>query len=48
MTVSLHVVVGDLIFRTSACSGQLCSLSPCLLWPKASFIIIYKYTVADF
>jgi hypothetical protein len=29
-------------------SGQLYSLSPCLLWPKDFFFIIYKYTVADF
>jgi hypothetical protein len=29
-------------------SGQLCSLSPCLLRPKDLFIIIHKYTVADF
>jgi hypothetical protein len=27
--------------------GQLCSLSPCLLWPKDLFIIIHKCTVAD-
>jgi hypothetical protein len=28
-------------------SGELCSLSPCLLWPKDFFIIIHEYTVAD-
>ena len=32
----------------SAHSGELCSLSPCLLWPKDFFIIIHEYTVADF
>ena len=31
-----------------ACSGQLCSLSPCSLWPKDLFITIHKYTVAVF
>jgi hypothetical protein len=36
-------------FRTSVCSGQLHSLSPCLLQPKdLLFIIVQKYTVADF
>jgi hypothetical protein len=48
MVVNIHVVVENSIFRTSACSGQLHSLSPCLLWPKDLFIIIHKYTVADF
>jgi hypothetical protein len=43
MVVSLHVVVGNLIFRTSAHSGQ-----PRLLRSKDLFIIIHKYTVADF
>jgi hypothetical protein len=37
--------LGPLLAR----SGWPCSLSPCLLWPKDSFIIIHnKYTVADF
>jgi hypothetical protein len=39
-------------FRTSAHSGWSCSLqcllSPCSLQPKDLFIIIRKYTVADF
>ena len=48
MVVSLHVVVGNWIFRTSAPSGQHCLLSPWLLWRKDFFIIIHKYTVADF
>ena len=48
MVVSLHVVVGNWIFRTSAHSSQLHSLSSCLLRPKDLFIIIHKYTVADF
>jgi hypothetical protein len=39
---------GNWIFRTSAHSGRPYLLSPCLLWPKDLFIIIYKYTVADF
>jgi hypothetical protein len=47
MVVSLHVVVGNWIFRTSVRFGQLYLLSPWLLWPKDLFII-YKYTVADF
>jgi hypothetical protein len=38
MVVSLHVVVGSWIFRTSAGSGR----------PKDLFIIICKYTVAVF
>jgi hypothetical protein len=49
--VNLHVIVGNLRefnFRTSARSGQLDSLSPCLLQPKDLFIIIQKYTVAVF
>ena len=29
-------------------SSRLCSLSPCLLQPKDLFIILHKYTVADF
>jgi hypothetical protein len=37
-----------LISVNPARSGQPRLLSPCLLWPKDSFIIIYKYTVADF
>jgi hypothetical protein len=52
--VSLHMVVGNWIFRISACSGcsgrptcsgQLHLLSPCPLRPKDLFI---KYTVAIF
>ena len=43
MVVSLHVVVENWIFRTSACSGRLHSLQP-----KDLFIIIQKYTVAFF
>jgi hypothetical protein len=45
----------ELNFSTSAGSGvsptqsgQLCLLSPCSLRPKDLFIIIHKYTVADF
>ncbi len=56
MVVSLHVVVRNWIFRTSTRSHPPHSLwsalltlaSPCLLWPKDLFIIIHKYTVADF
>ena len=48
MVVSLHVVVGNWIFRTSARSGQPCWLSLCSLRPKDLFIIICKYTVAVF
>jgi hypothetical protein len=48
VAVQMVVVVGDWIFRTSACSDQLHSLSPYVLRPKGSFIIIHKYTVADF
>jgi hypothetical protein len=48
MVVSLHVVVGEWIFRISALSSQHCSLSPYSLWPKDLFIIIHKYTVAEF
>ena len=48
MVVNLHVDVGNWIFRTSAHSGQLHLLRPCLLWPKDLFIIIHKYTVVDF
>jgi hypothetical protein len=40
--------LGIEFFRTSAHSGQPCSLSPCLLQPKDLFIIIQKYTVAAF
>jgi hypothetical protein len=29
-------------------SGQPHSLCLCLLWPKDSFTIIHKYTLADF
>jgi hypothetical protein len=48
MVVSLHVVVGNWIFRTSARTGWPRSLWPTLI-PKAQrFIIIHKYTVADF
>jgi hypothetical protein len=54
-TVAVQMVVSlpscgswELNFKTSALSGQLCSLSPCLLRPKDLFIIISKYTVADF
>jgi hypothetical protein len=46
MVVSLHMVVGNWIFRISARSGQLHSLSPCLLWPKD--LLLYIDTVADF
>jgi hypothetical protein len=54
MVGNLHVVVGNWIFRTSANSGQLCSLWSTPLWlallsPAQRFIfIILKYTVADF
>jgi hypothetical protein len=48
MVVSLHVDVGNWIFRISAQSGQLHCLSPCLLPPKDVFIITHKYTVAIF
>jgi hypothetical protein len=56
MVVSLHVVVGNFIEFLGPLlalvgptrSSQLCSLSPCLLWSKDLFIIIHKYTVADF
>jgi hypothetical protein len=58
MVMSLHMVVRNLIFRTSARSGwphsdrlpssQLHSLSLCLLWPIDLFIIIHKYTVVVF
>jgi hypothetical protein len=34
--------------RLPTCSGQLCSLTPCLLRPKDLFIIIHKYTIAVF
>jgi hypothetical protein len=43
MVISLHVVDGNWIFRTSACSSQFC-----LLRPQNLCIIIYKYTVAVF
>ena len=48
MVVSLHVVAGNWILRTSAHSSQLCSLSPSSLRPKDLLIIINKYTVAVF
>ena len=37
----------ELNFRTSH-SSQLCTLSPCSLWPKDLFIITCKYIVAVF
>jgi hypothetical protein len=51
MVVSLHVVVENQIFRTSACSRQprylqLAPLALSLLCPKDLFIIINEYTVA--
>ena len=52
MVVSLHVVVGNWIFRTSAHSGQsrgpACSGLLRSFRPKDLFIIIHKYTVSDF
>jgi hypothetical protein len=39
MVVSLHVVVGNLIFRISACFGQLLWLSPWLHLPKDLFLL---------
>jgi hypothetical protein len=37
----------EIEFRTSARSGQPCSMDLCSLWPKDLFII-NKYTVAVF
>jgi hypothetical protein len=48
MVVSLHVVDENWVFRTSARSSQLHSLSLCLLGPKGLFVIIHKYTVVVF
>jgi hypothetical protein len=43
MVVSLLCGCWELNFRTSAHTGQ-----PCLLRPRDLFIILHKYTVADF
>jgi hypothetical protein len=49
MVVSLHVVIGwELNFRTSAHSGEPCSLWSALLASAQRFIIIHKYTAAVF
>jgi hypothetical protein len=42
MVVSLHVVVGNWIFRTPDRSSQLHSLSPWLFQPKDLLINIHK------
>jgi hypothetical protein len=48
MVVSLHVVVRNWIFTTSAQSGQPRSLQSTALAQAQRFIIIHKYTVAVF